>query len=191
MTSILPEGSASTAFPGFSMLSAPGDLPDTALAFWRESLTLQGRMAAAAMDFWLMPFRLIAPGDTGAGLPVPAVAPFAAPLAAAAPVETVAPVAPPAPTPVVEVAAAAAQPDSEPDAPELFATPKGMPDDLTRIKGVGPKLAATLNEAGVWHYSQIAGWTPGEANWINDRIGFGGRVQREGWQAQARALAGA
>ena len=30
------------------------------------------------------------------------------------------------------------------------------PDDLTRIKGIGPKLSQALREAGIWSYGQLA-----------------------------------
>jgi NADH-quinone oxidoreductase subunit E len=74
-------------------------------------------------------------------------------------------------------------------APKLIAKPKGKADDLLAIKGIGPKLNRLLNELGVHHYQQIAEWTPGEIAWINDKLDFKGRVQRERWVAQARALA--
>ena len=75
-----------------------------------------------------------------------------------------------------------------PPAPE--AAGQAAPDDLKRIKGVGPKLEAALNGLGVFHYDQIAGWSAAEAAWVDDRLSFKGRVARDGWIEQASALAG-
>jgi large subunit ribosomal protein L21 len=63
------------------------------------------------------------------------------------------------------------------------------PDDLRRIKGLGPKLATALQEAGIRSYAQIAAWTPDEAAAMDEKFGARGRVLRDGWVAQARALA--
>jgi predicted flap endonuclease-1-like 5' DNA nuclease len=63
------------------------------------------------------------------------------------------------------------------------------PDDLLRIKGLGPKLATALQEAGIRSYAQIAAWTPDEAAAMDEKFGARGRVLRDGWVAQARALA--
>ncbi len=72
--------------------------------------------------------------------------------------------------------------------PEFLAAPKGKADELTRIKGIGPKLNTLLNELGIFHFSQIAAWTPEQCEWIDDHLAFKGRVQREGWVEQARRL---
>ncbi len=66
----------------------------------------------------------------------------------------------------------------------------GQGDELTRIKGVGPKLAATLNEMGIFHFDQIAAWSQAEVAWMDDNLtGFPGRVSRDDWVGQAQALA--
>jgi NADH-quinone oxidoreductase subunit E len=71
----------------------------------------------------------------------------------------------------------------------LDAPRAGGADDLTRIKGLGPKLLRALNRMGVFHIDQIAAWTPGEVAWMDDNIqGFKGRVSRDNWVAQAKAL---
>lgn len=67
----------------------------------------------------------------------------------------------------------------------------GRPDDLKRIKGVGPKLEALLHSLGVYHFDQIAAWGGAEVAWMDEHLeGFRGRVSRDEWVAQARALAG-
>jgi NADH-quinone oxidoreductase subunit E len=63
------------------------------------------------------------------------------------------------------------------------------PDDLKAISGVGPKLEKVLNDLGIWTYAQIATWRAREIAWIDDYLGFRGRIDRDGWIEQARALA--
>ncbi|AJE48159.1 NADH-quinone oxidoreductase subunit E [Celeribacter indicus] len=66
---------------------------------------------------------------------------------------------------------------------------KAGADDLKKLKGVGPKLEATLNQLGFWHYDQIAKWTPEEIAWVDERLRFKGRIERDGWTEQAKILA--
>ncbi|GAB5458591.1 MAG: hypothetical protein Hens3KO_16210 [Henriciella sp.] len=62
------------------------------------------------------------------------------------------------------------------------------PDDLTRIKGIGPKLSKQLNQLGVYSFKQIAAWTKTEASQIDDNLDFKGRVDPQNWASQARKL---
>jgi NADH-quinone oxidoreductase subunit E len=78
--------------------------------------------------------------------------------------------------------------------PEDFRQPKATarpeaPDDLKVISGIGPKLEKVLNGLGIWTYAQIAGWTAEEIAWVDDYLGFKGRIGRDDWLAQAAALA--
>ena len=60
------------------------------------------------------------------------------------------------------VAAVQAAPEPQPEAaPTPTATPAPATggDDLTRIKGLGPKIATLLGEQGVTSFAQIAAWT--------------------------------
>lgn len=76
--------------------------------------------------------------------------------------------------------------------PETLSSPRdGGPDDLSRIKGLGPKSREKLNALGVFHYDQIAAWNLDNAKWIGAAIGAPGRVERDKWIQQARALASA
>jgi NADH-quinone oxidoreductase subunit E len=112
--------------------------------------------------------------------PAPVATPAPAPVAAPAP----AAVAEPAPAPVASAPAGGTK-------PERLSAPKGgTPDDLKKIKGVGPKLEAMLHGMGFYHYGQIASWTANEVAWVDENLeGFKGRVSRDGWVAQAKVLA--
>ena len=74
------------------------------------------------------------------------------------------------------------------DTPALFDAPQGEADDLTVLKGIGPKLSAVLNDLGVWNYSQIASWTPEHIAWLDEKLAFKGRIYREAWVEQAQSL---
>ena len=64
-------------------------------------------------------------------------------------------------------------------------------DDLSRIKGVGPKLKALLISLGVTRFSQIAAWSDEDIDRIDAQLGqFEGRIRRDNWVEQARLLAG-
>ena len=62
---------------------------------------------------------------------------------------------------------------------------KGEADDLKKISGVGPKLEGVLNEIGVFHFWQVAEWGPEEIEYMDDRLSFKGRIERDGWIKQA------
>ncbi len=64
------------------------------------------------------------------------------------------------------------------------------PDDLKVIKGVGPKLEALLHELGIVHFEQIAAFPPEYIVKLDDYLAFDGRINRDGWVAQAAELAG-
>jgi len=63
-------------------------------------------------------------------------------------------------------------------------------DDLTRIKGLGPKIAALLGGLGVTSFSQIAAWNEEDIDRIDAQLGtFEGRIRRDNWVEQAKFLA--
>jgi peptide/nickel transport system ATP-binding protein len=62
-------------------------------------------------------------------------------------------------------------------------------DDLKLISGVGPKIERTLNALGIYKYEQIAKWKKAERAWVDDQLKFKGRIEREDWVRQAKALA--
>lgn len=72
--------------------------------------------------------------------------------------------------------------------PNTLTAPDGDADDLTKIKGIGPKLSKQLNALGIYHFKQIAEWSNEQAQWVDDYLAFKGRVAREAWISQARIL---
>ena len=74
--------------------------------------------------------------------------------------------------------------------PKGIAAPRGgSPDQLQRISGVGPKIELTLHRLGIFHFDQIAGWTPEQGQWVDDHLKFKGRIGRDEWVKQAKLLA--
>lgn len=71
----------------------------------------------------------------------------------------------------------------------LKAARKGQPDDLKLISGVGPKIEGLLHELGVFHFDQIAKWSPENIEWVDGYLRFKGRIGREDWIGQAKTLA--
>lgn len=74
---------------------------------------------------------------------------------------------------------------------EVSRGPAARQDDLTELKGVGPKFARALSRAGVSTFAQIAAWTDADVATIAEQIGTTpGRIHRDRWIESARQLAG-
>jgi NADH-quinone oxidoreductase subunit E len=75
--------------------------------------------------------------------------------------------------------------------PPGLAAPRGdKADDLGLIWGVADKLEKKLNDQGIWHFDQIAAWTPAECLWIENNIdGMRGRILRDRWLEQCAKMA--
>lgn len=63
------------------------------------------------------------------------------------------------------------------------------PDDLKLISGVGPKIEAILNNLGIHTWAQVASWKKAERDWVDNHLNFHGRIERDDWVRQAKALA--
>jgi predicted flap endonuclease-1-like 5' DNA nuclease len=97
--------------------------------------------------------------------------------------------APAAIAPVADLPVGSAETAAGDAPPEGLPAPDGEPDDLKRISGIGPGIEKTLHELGVFHFRQIAAFTPQNVAWVNRRLRFKGRIEREAWIGQARTLA--
>jgi NADH-quinone oxidoreductase subunit E len=62
-------------------------------------------------------------------------------------------------------------------------------DDLKLISGVGPKIEGILHSLGIFTYAQVASWKKAEREWVDGYLSFHGRIEREDWVKQAKALA--
>ncbi|MEM9279097.1 MAG: NADH dehydrogenase subunit E, partial [Pseudomonadota bacterium] len=64
-----------------------------------------------------------------------------------------------------------------------------QPDDLKKISGVGPKLEGVLHGLGIYTFKQISKWKKTEREWVDSYLKFKGRIERDDWINQAKALA--
>lgn len=114
--------------------------------------------------------------------PAPAPAPVEVPAPAPEPIEI------PAPEPeVVPEPEPAPAPDPAPAPPSA---PSGGADDLSRIKGLGPKLQALLPTLGLSTYAQIAALSEADLAQLDGQLGpFAGRPAKDNWVQQAQYLA--
>ena len=71
---------------------------------------------------------------------------------------------------------------------ELLAAPRGAPDDLSKLNGAGPQIVQKLNDAGIYHYWQIAAMTPDEVAKVDADLKLNGRIDRDSWVSQARGF---
>jgi predicted flap endonuclease-1-like 5' DNA nuclease len=102
------------------------------------------------------------------------------------PIAAAAPVAAPSAALAADTNAEPAPAQPAPAAP----TPAAGGDDLTRLKGIGPKLAARLNELGITRFAQLAALDEASAKALDAQLGsFQGRMTRDRWTEQARFLA--
>lgn len=66
----------------------------------------------------------------------------------------------------------------------------GVPDDLKKIKGIGPKFEGDLNAKGVYYFRQIAAWKTKDVADVEAILEkFPGRITRDEWVKQAKVLA--
>ncbi|MEI9409552.1 NADH-quinone oxidoreductase subunit E [Mesorhizobium salmacidum] len=62
-------------------------------------------------------------------------------------------------------------------------------DDLKLISGVGPKIEGILHTLGIFTFAQVASWKKAEREWVDGYLSFQGRIDRDDWVRQAKALA--
>ncbi len=71
---------------------------------------------------------------------------------------------------------------------EILTAPRGAPDDLAKLPGIGPQIVKKLNDAGIFHYWQIAAMSAEDAAKIDRDLKLAGRIERDGWVGLARGL---
>jgi len=64
--------------------------------------------------------------------------------------------------------------------------PRGVADDLKKLPGVSPAIEKQLNDLGIFHFTQIAEFSPEAAHNVGEEVGLPGRV--DGWVAKAKEL---
>ena len=82
----------------------------------------------------------------------------------------------------------AAEPAGVP--PERREQPDGPADDLKRIAGIGQNIERQLNQAGIFHFRQIAALDDANVAWLERHLRLRGRVRRQDWIGQAKNLIG-
>lgn len=142
---------------------------------WASLVTLQGAPLTAFWGIWdgaLAAKTAEPPIDPSVPmLPTP---PIVEPL----PLTAAAVAAAPSPIDAVEVAAVGDESEAVVEA-----------DELTRIVGIGPRLAAGLARQGVTTFAQIAAWTAEDLDRYDKALDLKGRALRDAWVAQARRFA--
>ena len=102
----------------------------------------------------------------------------------AAPKKEAAPKAEAAPKPAPKKADTSAM-----DARGRLKGPQGEADDLKLIKGVGKVLEGKLNEAGIFHFWQVAALKGDQIEELEQEMSFPGRITRDDWVSQAAEFA--
>jgi NADH-quinone oxidoreductase subunit E len=89
--------------------------------------------------------------------------------------------APPAPKPVAR---------AEKAAPRAAKSVASGGDDLKKISGIGPRLEQELNVRGIARYADIAALSEAAVKKLDAELELEGRITRDDWAGQAKALSG-
>lgn len=65
--------------------------------------------------------------------------------------------------------------------------PKGK-DELQKIQGIDISLEEQLNQLGIFHYDQIAKWSPKNAQWVEEYLDIEGQITQDNWISQAKSI---
>ena len=71
---------------------------------------------------------------------------------------------------------------------ERLVGPRGAPDDLKHLHGLGPEIEKKMNDAGIFHFWQIGAMSAEDANTLDHELKLSGRIEREHWIEQAKSL---
>jgi large subunit ribosomal protein L19 len=69
-----------------------------------------------------------------------------------------------------------------------FKKPKGEADDLTQINGIDANLAARMKQLNLYKFEQIANFSDEDIANVEGALSIDGRVGKQDWIGQARAL---
>ncbi|MCZ8545963.1 NADH-quinone oxidoreductase subunit E [Mesorhizobium qingshengii] len=94
-----------------------------------------------------------------------------------------------APETKAPAAKAAAKPSLEDKNRPAGVDRPALVDDLKLISGVGPKIEGILHTLGIFTFAQVASWKKAEREWVDGYLSFQGRIERDDWVKQAKALA--
>ena len=90
----------------------------------------------------------------------------------------------------VDVGASEAPPaEALPGKPAEFRgieAPRGEADDLKRITGITPKIEQRLNDAGVFHFWQLADLDAEQMGALDRKLRLKGQIEKEEWSVQAK-----
>jgi molybdopterin-containing oxidoreductase family membrane subunit len=71
----------------------------------------------------------------------------------------------------------------------VFDASRDTPDNLKRVKGIGPQMEQTLNQLGIFTFAQVGRMTEREYELLDSITGsFPGRAMRDDWAGQAQRL---
>lgn len=101
-----------------------------------------------------------------------------------------APKSEPAEVKVADKTVKAAAPEAKAENAEIKAGDEPKPDDLTRIKGLGPKMQEKLIDAGIQTFDQLAALSDDQAQVLDKQLDARGRLVRENWVTQASEMSG-
>jgi small subunit ribosomal protein S2 len=71
---------------------------------------------------------------------------------------------------------------------ERLVGPRGAPDDLKHLHGLGPEIEKKMNDAGIFHFWQVGAMSPEDTKTLDHELKLSGRIEREHWVDQARSL---
>ena len=92
------------------------------------------------------------------------------------------------PTPVAEITTSEVAEESVVEQPEPVETAPPKPDDLKKIKGIGPKISGELNDRGIFTFEQLANIDVDYLNQLMDELDWHINDPVT-WPEQARRLA--
>ena len=92
----------------------------------------------------------------------------------------------------VDIGASEAPPAEDlPEFVRASKAPRGEADDLKRITGMTPKIEQRLNDAGVYHYWQIADLDADNLGALDRKLRLKGQIAKDDWVGQAKKIVAA